>query len=442
MLSCSGFFLFDRSLADNITRTPMDLFKANSQATKSAKPLAHDMRPETLEDFVGQKCLTENNNEFLNAINRDKIPSIILWGPPGTGKTSLANVIAKKTNSVFEHLQGGHSGAKEIKEIAQKAIDNHKYYNKNTILFIDEIHRFNKTQQDLLLPFVEKGEITLIGATTENPSFSINPALLSRLQVLIFDSLKVTDLEKILVNALNEKLTITLTNKTINLIAKAAAGDARFALQILEKLNEHFINSKSISENDVEKFLNNKAKVKGFNRTGDDRYILISAFIKSMRDNDVQASLYYLAKMIHEGEDPLFIVRRMTIFASEDIGLADPWALNLAINVKNAVEFVGMPEARIILSQACVYFANSPKSNSSYLAINKALELVKQNPSLSTPMHLRNAPNNYLKSIGYGQNYKYSHNYKNNETTNENLPEKIKHQVFYSPKSSGFEKKY
>ncbi len=386
------------------------------------KPLAERMRPEKLQDFLGQEDLVGKGRMLQKAIESDNLPSMIFWGPPGSGKTTLAFIIAKKTNAQFKQLSAVSSGLKELREIIQEAEMNERLGQK-TILFIDEIHRWNKKQQDGLLPFVEQGTITLIGATTENPSFEVISALLSRCRVFTLKSLQEEDLKKIIKKAL-KKLEVKMDKQSIELLSKMANGDARTALNVLEYAS-------SISK-EINKKLVKEAFQKShlmYDKNGEEHYNIISALHKSMRGSDPNASLYWLARMLEAGESPLYIARRLVRFASEDIGLMNSLALNQAVACYQACHFLGMPECNVILAQAVLYMAKSKKSNSIYVAYNKAKKDVVDFGNLSVPLHLRNAPTELMKDIGYGKDYKYSpeHDYKEKQ---EYFPEKLKNRKY------------
>ena len=394
-------------------------------------PLAERLRPQILADIIGQEHLTGRTTFLQTALINLKIPSIIFWGPPGVGKTTIANIIAITLNQPFFSLSAISSGVKDIREAIDAA-----QKSSGAILFIDEIHRFNKGQQDALLGAVEKGIITLIGATTENPSFEVNSALLSRCQVYVLKSLEKDDLIFLMNNAL--KNDVELKNKKINLLETEAlinisGGDARKLLNLLELVTDGALyNEELIVTNElVMKTAQQRTAI--YDKKGEQHYDVISAFIKSMRGSDPNAAVYWLAKMIDAGEDVKFIARRMVIFASEDIGNANANALLLATSTFQAVNIIGYPEGRIILSQCAVYLATSVKSNSSYMAINQALSAVKQHGDLPVPLHLRNAPTNLMKNMNYGKDYKYAHSYNNNFVDIEFLPEKIAGTKFYEP---------
>ena len=421
----------------------MDLFKMNYNLfSKLSKPLAERMRPNDLSFFIGQDNIIKNNSVLKNMIKNNRFSSMILYGPPGSGKTSLANIISSSTDNYFVKISAVTSGTKEIKEIIELAKDNLSMYNKITILFIDEIHRFNKMQQDYLLEFVENGDIIFIGATTENPAYEVNNALLSRVIVFELQALSFEHLKDIIDNAiLNDEILknkkISYTEDGISYLIKMSNGDARTALNYLELIIDNIESEdKVISENKIKNILD-KVKVY-YDKNSDKHYNFISAFIKSMRIGNPDAVVYYLASMLISGEDINFIARRMIIFASEDIGNANPNALILANSCAESVKKIGMPEARIILSQCAIYLACSEKSNTSYLAINKALKYIKENGLEEVPNFLRNSRAISKKN----EEYKYPHDYENMNTGQEYLPEKIKDLKFYNPKNIGYEKKF
>lgn len=421
----------------------MDLFKMNYNLfSKLSKPLAERMRPKDLSFFIGQDNIIKNNSVLKNMIKNNRFSSMILYGPPGSGKTSLANIISNSTDNYFVKISAVTSGTKEIKEIIELAKDNLSMYNKRTILFIDEIHRFNKMQQDYLLEFVENGDIIFIGATTENPAYEVNNALLSRVIVFELQALSFEHLKDIIDNAiLNDEILknkkISYTEDGISYLIKMSNGDARTALNYLELIIDNIESEdKVISENKIKNILD-KVKVY-YDKNSDKHYNFISAFIKSMRIGNPDAVVYYLASMLISGEDINFIARRMIIFASEDIGNANPNALILANSCAESVKKIGMPEARIILSQCAIYLACSEKSNSSYLAINKALKFIKENGLEEVPIFLQTSRSISKKN----EEYKYPHDYENMVTGQEYLPEKIKDIKFYNPKNIGYEKNF
>jgi len=399
-------------------------------------PLAERLRPKNLQDYVSQAHLVGKGGALTQHIKQGLIPSMIFWGPPGTGKTTLANIIASESGRPFYTLSAINSGVKDIREVIEKAKQSGGLFTtKNPILFIDEIHRFSKSQQDSLLQAVEKGWITLIGATTENPSFEVISALLSRCQVYILNAFNKTDLETLLKRAIETDEHISKKNiilKETSALLRLSGGDARKLLNIFELLVNTFNtdNIKITDETVLEKIQNNTVR---YDKTGEQHYDIISAFIKSIRGSDPNGAVYWLARMIEGGEDVKFIARRLLISASEDIGNANPTALVIANNTFQAVSTLGYPESRIILSQCATYLACSPKSNAAYMAIGKAQQIVKQTGDLSVPLEIRNAPTKLMKELGYGDNYKYAHNYENNFAPQEFLPDEIKNEKLYDP---------
>ena len=400
------------------------------------EPLAERLRPKKLEDYISQSHLVGKKGILTQHIKRGLIPSIIFWGPPGIGKTTLANIIALESERPFYTLSAINSGVKDIRDVINKAKQSVGLFTaKNPILFIDEIHRFSKSQQDSLLQAVEKGWVTLIGATTENPSFEVISALLSRCQVYTLNSFNKNDLESLLRRAISKDE--HLSKKSIklqetNALLRFSGGDARKLLNIFELIVNSFVNKEIIITDDIvlEMIQNDTIR---YDKSGDQHYDIISAFIKSIRGSDPNASVYWLARMIQGGEDVKFIARRMIILASEDIGNANPTALVIANNTFQAVSCVGNPESRIILSQCAIYLACSEKSNSAYIAINKAQQKVEETGNLSVPLKIRNASTKLMKELGYGENYKYAHNFNNNFADQEFMPEPIKGLKFYKP---------
>lgn len=400
-------------------------------------PLAERMRPSTLEDYVGQEHLVGTKGALRQQIARGFLPSLIFWGPPGTGKTTLANIIAHQSNRAFYTLSAISSGIKEVREVIEQSKQSGGLFTtQNPIVFIDEIHRFNKTQQDSLLQAVEKGWITLIGATTENPSFEVIPALLSRCQVYILNAFERKDLEQLLQNAIAKDSVLKTKNiqlKETEALLKLSGGDGRKLLNTFELIVNATPEGQPvvITNNSVLHLVQKNTVL--YDKTGEQHYDIISAFIKSIRGSDPNGAVYWLARMIEGGEDVKFIARRMLILASEDIGNANPTAMILANNTFQAVTTIGYPEARIILSQCAIYLASSPKSNASYKAINKAQQVVKQTGDLSVPIHLRNAPTKLMKELGYGKDYQYAHDYEGNFAFQDYLPDELQGETFYEP---------
>ncbi len=401
------------------------------------EPLAERLRPKHLKDYLSQTHLVGEQGVLTQHIKNGVIPSMIFWGPPGTGKTTLANIIANASNRPFYPLSAINSGVKDIRDVIEKAKQaGGLFTTKNPILFIDEIHRFSKSQQDSLLQAVEKGWVTLIGATTENPSFEVISALLSRCQVYVLNSFDKKDLEILLKRAISEdgilsKLDIKL--KETEALIQLSGGDARKLLNIFELIvTSYNANETIVITNDsvLKRVQSNTVR---YDKTGEQHYDIISAFIKSIRGSDPNAAVYYLARMIEGGEDVKFIARRLLILASEDVGNANPTALVIANSTFQAVSVIGNPESRIILSQCTTYLATSPKSNAAYEAIGKAQQLVRETGDLSVPLSIRNAPTKLMKELGYGDNYQYAHNYENNFVPHEFLPEEIRHTQFYNP---------
>ena len=409
----------------------------------SNQPLAERLRPVALDDFIGQKHLVGEDAVIRKMIATGRLSSFILWGPPGVGKTTLAKIIANTLDRPFYILSAINSGVKDIRDVIEKAKNNQFFSARNPILFIDEIHRFSKAQQDSLLGAVEQGVITLIGATTENPSFEVISPLLSRCQVYVLKSLEKEDLLTLLDRALKTDAELSKKDITIEeheALLRFSGGDARKLLNVLELVINSFGGDEIVITNDLvtERLQENLAL---YDKNGEMHYDVISAFIKSIRGGDPDAAVYYLARMLEGGEDVKFIARRLLILSSEDVGLANPNALLLAQNTFDAVHKIGMPEARIILSQCAIYLATSPKSNSAYSAIDEALAEVKLSGHLPVPLHLRNAPTKLMKQLGYGKEYKYAHSYDGNFVDQDFLPEKIKEKRFYKPQQNPTEEK-
>ena len=426
----------------------MDLFDyVREQKSDKESPLASRLRPKCLEEVVGQQHIIGKDKLLYRAIKADKLGSLIFYGPPGTGKTTLAKVIANTTSAEFKQINATIAGKKDMEEVVQQAKNNMGMYGKKTILFVDEIHRFNKGQQDYLLPFVEDGTLILIGATTENPYFEVNRALISRSSVFELKSLDREDIKTLLRRAVYDmekgmgSYRADITDEALDFLADISGGDARNALNAIELgvlTTERSEDGKIHITIDVAQECIQKRVVR-YDKTGDNHYDTISAFIKSMRGSDPDAAVYYLAKMLYAGEDIKFIARRMMICASEDVGNADPNALTVAVSASQAVERIGMPEAQIILAQAATYIASAPKSNASYLAINAAMENVK-NQKTTVPAHLQDAHYKGSAQLGHGVGYKYAHDYPEHYVKQQYLPDEIRDAKFYEPTDVGFEK--
>jgi putative ATPase len=432
----------------------MDIFDYHAQkAADASRPLAERMRPQKLSEFVGQLHAVGEGTLIHSAIKHDRIFSMILWGPPGCGKTTLARIIAGETRSHFVHFSAVLSGVKEIRGVIDIARDQQKLYRKQTILFVDEIHRFNKSQQDAFLHHVESGLITLIGATTENPSFEVISPLLSRCRVITLNLLTAEDIGTITNNALKDpdrgigKLNLVLTADAFDYLVDIADGDARVALNnlevagaLVEARNDAVDRTKpvQIGLEELAHAIQKKALV--YDKSGEEHYNVISALHKSLRGSDPDAALYWLERMLAAGEDPIYIARRMVRFASEDIGNADPQALSITMSAMEAFKFLGHPEGELALAQAAVYLATAPKSNCIYAAYGQVQQVVKKSGSLPVPFHIRNAPTRLMKDIGYGKDYKYAHNYEDAFVAQEYLPEELKGQRFYEPSGRGYEK--
>ena len=426
----------------------MDLFEyMRQQNMKDESPLASRMRPTTLDEVVGQQHIVGKDKLLYRAIKADKLSSIIFYGPPGTGKTTLAKVIANTTSAEFMQINATSAGKKDMEEVVAAAKNTQGMYGKKTILFIDEIHRFNKGQQDYLLPFVEDGTFILIGATTENPYFEVNPALLSRSVIFELKKLSTEDIRTLLLRAVNDtekgmgSYHAQMDDDALEFLADMANGDARAALTAIElgilttdRSEDGIIHiTLDVASECIQK------RVINYDKTGDNHYDTISAFIKSMRGSDPDAAVYYLARMLYAGEDVKFIARRIMILASEDIGNADPQALQVAVAAAQAVERLGMPEARIVLAQAVTYMASAPKSNSAINAIDKAMRVVQETKTPPVPVHLQDAHYKSAGKLGHGKGYKYAHDYENHYVKQQYLPDGLTGEVFYEPSENGYE---
>ncbi len=423
----------------------MDLFE-NDDLSFKQRPLADRMRPRTLDDFVGQDRLLAPGKSLRKTIEAGRLSSILFWGPPGVGKTTLAEIIAVTSKSRFYSFSAVTAGVKEVREVALKARQDLKFADVRTILFLDEIHRFNKAQQDYLLPHVEKGDLILIGATTENPSFEVNSALLSRLRVFILDPLQPLAVRTILLRALKDNIrglgqhNLEIDDAGMDSIVSLAGGDARTALNILEAA-ANLVDAKpqKIIDASVAQEAAQRRNLL-YDKQGEEHYNLISALHKSLRDSDPDAGLYWMGRMLEGGEDPLFVARRLVRFASEDVGLTVPQALEQAVAAFHACKFIGMPECALALAQVVVYLALAPKSNSleaAYIAVKKE---IGESGALPPPIHLRNAPTSFMKQIGYGKGYKYAHDFPDAQVDQEHMPEKLEGRKFYHPTDRGFEK--
>jgi putative ATPase len=426
----------------------MDLFEKQKEKRVEETPLADRMRPKNFEEFVGQKHILSEGSVLRKAIEKSELQSLIFWGPPGTGKTTLAFIIANYTGADFKGFSAVTSGIKEIKEIIAAATRQKNLYNKKTILFVDEIHRFNKAQQDAFLPHVEKGNVILIGATTENPSFEVISALLSRAKVYTLNPLTEDDLKEIVNRALTDKehglgnLKINLDEKARDFIVQMANGDARVVLNTLEfavmTTSPDQKGIRNITLQIAQEAMQKKALV--YDKAGEEHYNIISALHKSLRGSDPDASLYWFGRMLAGGEDPLYIARRMIRFATEDIGNADPQALQVAITAKEAYHFLGTPEGELALAQAVVYLATAPKSNAIYTAYAKVQKEIQETQALPVPLHIRNPVTGLMKDLGYGKDYKYPHDFPGHFVDEEYLPDNLKGRRYYEPTDFGFEK--
>ena len=432
----------------NIKKQP-DLFdRKGRDLIEREAPLADRIRPRTLEEFVGQEHLLGQGKVLRQAIETDHLPSMILWGPPGSGKTTLAMIIASTTGAQFIAFSAVLAGVKEIKEVIKEANGEWKYRKRRTILFVDEIHRFNKAQQDAFLPHVEKGTIVLIGATTENPSFEVISPLLSRTKVFTLDPLTEEEIEVILNRGLTDKerglgkYPTMIEPEVIKGICQLASGDARIGLNTLEMLvlttPQNSKGLRHIKKEDLKEVLQRKSFL--YDKSGEEHYNLISAFHKSLRGSDPDAALYWLGRMLEAGEDPLYIARRMIRFASEDVGNADPQALQVAVSAMEAFHFIGLPEGDLALAQAAIYLATAPKSNAIYTAYQRVQKDVRELENMPVPLHIRNPVTSLMKDLGYGKDYKYPHDYPDHFVEEEYLPENLKGRIYYHPSDQGFER--
>lgn len=415
---------------------------------KASMPLAARMRPQSLKEYVGQQHILGEGKLLRKAIESDQIPSMILWGPPGSGKTTLARVIANISKSYFVPMSAVTAGVADLRRVVDEAVRRKKISGQRTILFIDEIHRFNKSQQDAILPYVENGDVVFIGATTENPSFEVISALLSRSRVFMLNALSDDEVRSIVDRALNDSenglggLKVVLSQEALNLLVTMANGDARVALNALElaaqAVQPDSNGNRPVGLKEIEESLQKRALL--YDKSGDQHYDMISALHKTMRGSDPDAALYWLGRMLEAGEDPLYIARRLIRFAAEDVGMADPQALVVAVAAQQAAHFVGMPECNVILAEAVVYLATAPKSNSLYTAYGRVQKDVETTRNDPVPMHLRNAPTRLMKNLGYGKGYRYAHDYEGHFVEQQNLPDAIKDRRYYFPTDQGFEK--
>ena len=427
-------------------RSGPDLFAAQAEQTRRrTAPLAERMRPQTVAEFVGQTHLIAPGRLVREMIDGQRLHSVILWGPPGSGKTTLALLIARSSNAHFVHFSAVLSGVRELREVIAEAKEQSRLHGRHTVLFVDEIHRFNKAQQDAFLPHVEDGTVTLIGATTENPSFEVIAPLLSRSSVLVLEPLSVEAVKQLLERALTDTERglggrgLTMAPEAVDFLAEYARGDARLGLNALEAAAD-LAAAKTVHTIDLrlaEEAAQHRALL--YDKAGEEHYNVISAFIKSLRGSDPDAAVYWMMRMLDAGEDPLFIARRMIVFAAEDVGNADPRALQIAVAVKDAFHFVGLPEGRIPLAQAATYLATAPKSNASYKAMLAASADVKQHGPLPVPLHLRNAPTPLMKGLGYGHGYKYAHDFEEHVADQQHLPDKLADRRYYEPSDMGEE---
>ncbi|HAL49711.1 MAG: replication-associated recombination protein A [SAR202 cluster bacterium] len=426
----------------------MTLFEHEAaQKKEKLAPLAARMRPRTFDEYVGQSHIVGPNTALRRALNAGYVPSMILWGPPGTGKTTLAILLASMTSSYFERISAVGSGVADLRRVMSDASDRLGMHGQRTILFVDEIHRFNKAQQDVILPQVEDGTIVLIGATTENPSFEVVSPLLSRSTVYALNPLEPKEVQQVVEAALSDTekgmgtLDVSLDEDALDILVNLSNGDARTALNGLELAvlsSPMSATGGRVIDRETAREAMQK-RVARYDKSGDQHYDTISAFIKSVRSSDPNAAVYWLARMIEAGEDPLFIARRIVVLAAEDIGMADPQALTVAVAAQQAVHFIGMPEGRIPLAEATVYLATAPKSNAAYMAIGGALDDARETRNEPVPLHLRNAVTGMMRDMGYGKDYKYTHDYEGHFTPTDNLPDNLKDRKYYEPTDQGYE---
>ncbi len=425
-----------------------ELFQDPKNTVRAHNPLAERMRPRSLDEFVGQEDILAEGRWLSRIIQTDSLSSMIFWGPPGCGKTALATIIAQESQAAFAPFSAVLGGVKQVREIIQDAEIRLQKQRRRTILFIDEIHRMNKAQQDALLPHVERATVILIGATTENPSFEVIPALLSRSKVFVLKPLAEEHIATIVQRALIDNQRglggqgFSVEQNALNALSRAAEGDARRALNILEAAADYLKsipgNQRTISLHVIEETIQHRTLL--YDRTGEQHYNVVSAFIKSLRGSDPDAAVYWMTRMLEAGEDPRFILRRMIIFASEDIGNADPHALQLATAALSAHELVGLPESALCLSQTAIYLATAPKSNTALTTYTLARKDIREMGALPVPMHLRNAPTTLMKKLGYAKGYKYPHNFENHYVEEDYLPDELKDRVYYQPSNSGYER--